>query len=198
MLERQAERRQLGRTQVNGGWGCQQNACLSCTDKQRTKTEAKWKRKYLNKLRKEKDIKTVISMQQSILVLLLYASLYPLYLSLCAVQIILMEMTSIADSWVAQTWLVIYLSSFPLPFILSKHTPTALWRLKSFFTSSLPSAKLCPGPPIVTVIYCVILFEPIVSLVLQTWQVRVAGKSVQPRQAFVQAWWYLSACKSSS
>lgn len=37
-------------------------------------------------------------MQQSILVLLLYASLYPLYLSLCAVQIILMEMTSIADS----------------------------------------------------------------------------------------------------
>lgn len=49
----------------------------------------------MNKLRKEKDIKSVISMQQSILVLLIYASLPPFSLSLSATQIILMEMTSI-------------------------------------------------------------------------------------------------------
>lgn len=53
----------------------------------------KQSQKYTNKLRKQKDIKTSISMQQS--VLLISASLHPLYLSLCAVQIILMEMTSI-------------------------------------------------------------------------------------------------------
>lgn len=96
------------------------------------------------------------------------------------------------------------ISYLPLPSLspLITHThKTALWRFKPLSTSSLLShlpAKLCPARPIVTVIHCVILYEPIVSLDLQTWQVRVAGKCVRPWQAFVRAWWYLSAFKNAS
>ncbi len=96
------------------------------------------------------DVKTVISMRESVPLLLIYASLPPLRLALCAVQIFLMEMTSIWDSWVAQTWLVIYLPSISLSFIHPSHAQTAPWRLESFFDvfPRLPSLhQVMPRPP---------------------------------------------------
>lgn len=68
-----------------------ESAKCNRTDKQRTQTETKC----MSEMTKDKDVKTVISMQQNVPVPLIYAPLPPLYLSLCAVQIIIMEMTSV-------------------------------------------------------------------------------------------------------
>lgn len=67
--------------------------------------------------------------------------------------------------------LISYLPPFHLSFLypLITHIQTAWWRLKSSFTSSLLSAKLCPAPPIRMVINCVIFIrETIVPLDLQS------------------------------
>lgn len=74
-----------------------------------------------------------------------------------------MEITSIWDNAGAQTWSDIHL--LPIPHSLSTpYTQVASRQLKSLLSllSRFP-VKLCPGAPVVTLIYFVILYELIVS-----------------------------------